>query len=276
MTGSGSIKKNKVAVFVESKKFDHFILIVILVNTVSLGFDTSEFFVDKIGFLLEAINYAAIGIFVVEAILKLVAWRGFYFKDGWNVFDFCIIVISLVPTGGVFSGIRVLRVLRILRSLRMISNLKPLRKIVQAIFSSLPGIGWTGLLMALVYYIYAVIGINLFSDIDPEQFGSFPLTLVTLFSLTTMEGWQDTVFPFTNITPAYWIYFLSFLILSAFILLNLIVGIVVDNIDKASALEDNEDAKDTKEVSHSELSAEMKKLKEQLDHVQALLDRQVR
>ena len=265
-------KKNKAAVIVESKKFERFILIIIILNTICLGLDTVDFFVNNARSILETLNSVFIGIFVVEAALKLLAWRGRYFKEGWNIFDFCIIVISLIPAGGVFSGIRILRILRILRSLRMISSLKPLRKIVQALIASLPGIGWTGVLMILVYYIYAIMGIQLYGADWPEQFGAFPQSFVTLFSLATMEGWQDTVFPYTDANAANWIYFLSFLILSSFILLNLIVGIVVDNIDKASREDENED-EDAMSIPLSELSGEIKKLREQLDNVQAMLEK---
>ena len=266
-------KKKTLAVFVENKRFERFIFVIIVFNTICLGFGASDFFAERFGPLLDTLNNIVVGIFVVEAILKLIAWRGSYFKDGWNIFDFCIIALSLLPAGGVFSGIRIIRILRILRSLRglrVISSLKQLRRIVQAIFASLPGIGWTGILMLLIFYMYAIIGIYLFSDTWPAQFGAFPETFVTLFSLATMEGWQDTVFMFTDANPAYWIYFLSFFILSSFILLNLIIGIVVDNIDKAARAVDDEDEKS---VSTTELSEEIKSLREQLDHIQSLLEK---
>jgi voltage-gated sodium channel len=263
--------RNKLTQLVESKIFERLILIVILANTICLGLETLPAVANSTGILFSALNKVFIGIFVAEAALKLFAWHKQYFKDGWNIFDFCIIVLSLIPTGGVFSGIRILRILRILRSLRMISSIKPLRKVVQAILNSLPGIGWTGVLMALVYYIFTIMGINLYSSTAPEQFGGFPESFVTLFSLTTMEGWQDTVFPFTEANPLNWLYFLTFLILSSFILLNLVVGIVVDNIDTLSRQE--EDEKKRNEPSEG-LSAEIDKLRKQLDHVQRLLDDQ--
>jgi voltage-gated sodium channel len=155
--------------------------------------------------------------------------------------------------------------------LRLISGVRQLRKIVQAVISSLPGIGWTALLMLLLYYIYAIIGIHLFREEWPELFGNFPEAFITLFSLTTMEGWQDTVYPFTDAYPASWIYFLSFLVIASFILLNLVVGIVVDNIDEMARIdEEEENQKNPK----PELSLEIDKLREQLEHVQKLLGEQ--
>ncbi len=262
----------KIKDLVESKRFERFILSIIILNTIVLGLETSKYLVANYGAALEIANIVFITIFVIEAALKIFAWRTSYFKDGWNIFDFIIVVISLIPTSGIFSGMRILRILRVLRSLRMISSIKPLRKIVQAVLSSLPAIGWTGLLMLLLYYIYAIIGIHLFADEWPKLFGGFPEAFITLFSLTTMEGWQDTVFPFTETYPLTWIYFLSFLVIASFVLLNLVVGIVMDNIGEMSRLDEEEEAKGRPKP---QIAAEIEKLREQLDHVQKLLEEHV-
>jgi voltage-gated sodium channel len=227
---------------------------------------------NNFAIVMEAANTIFIAVYVVEMLLKVFAWRGSYFKNGWNVFDFLIVVISLVPTGGIFSGVRILRVLRVLRSLRLITGVKQLRKIVQAVISSLPGIGWTALLMVLLYYIYAIIGIHLYREQWGALFGGFPEAFITLFSLTTLEGWQDIVYPFTDANPASWLYFLSFMVIASFILLNLVVGIVIDNIDEMSRIDAAEEAK---QHPKPELSQEIEKLREQLAHVEKLLDEQL-
>ena len=265
--------REKIRSLVESSLFERFILIVILLNTIDLGLETSPYLIEHYGLALEVANIVFIAIYLVEMLLKLYAWRGAYFKNGWNIFDFCIVLVSLMPTAGVFSGVRIVRILRVLRTLRalrLVSGIKQLRKIVQAVISSLPGIGWTGVLMLLVYYVYAIIGIHLFREAAPELFGGFPESFVTLFSLTTMEGWQDTVFPFTEANPWNWLYFLTFLVISSFILLNLVVGIVVDNIDEMSRIDA---AEAQKQSPHSELLSEMQSLREQMDKVQGLLEK---
>jgi voltage-gated sodium channel len=267
----------KVTSWVESQAFERFILVVILLNTIDLGLGATKSLVGQFGFAMEAANTIFTGVYVVEMLLKVFAWRTSYFKKAWNVFDFCIVVLSLAPVSSVFGGIRILRILKVLlafRAMRLISGVKQLRKIVHALLSSLPGIGWAGVLMMLVYYIYALIGISLYSDIAPELFGGIPESFVTLFSLTTMEGWQDTVFPFTSADPLNWVYFLTFLIISSFILMNLIVGIVVDSIDEFVRLEprgDIDDQGDT-EDELNQIKHEMHKLHDQLDHMQALLE----
>jgi voltage-gated sodium channel len=231
---------------VENERFEKIIIIVIIINTVVLGLLTSDNFSPQVILVLEIINKICIGIYIIEAIIKLFAWHLSYFKNGWNIFDFLIITMTLISNAGIFNGIRFFRIFRIFRSLaafRLISSFKQLRKIVQAMILSLSGIGWTVLLMLSIYFIFAIIGIDLFKNDFPELFGSFPAAFVTLFSLTTMEGWQDTVFPVVEIMPFAWFYFLIFFVVAAFVLLDLIVGIIVDNISAVSAKEEDESGK---------------------------------
>jgi voltage-gated sodium channel len=247
--------------FVENRTFEIFILLVVILNTLVLSLQTINIFGVKVSLFLDVINKICIGIYVVEAILEIIAWRLSYFKNGWNVFDFIIVIISIIPMTSVFSSLRLFRFLRVLRTLtalRLISNITQLKKIIQAIILSLPGIAWTALLMITLYFIFSIIGINLFHDYSPETFGSFPVAFVTLFSLTTMEGWQDIVFPIVKQLPLSWIYFILFLSMSSYVLLNLIVGIVVDNISNISEAKDNDSMK------LDELKIELTKLNEQI------------
>lgn len=232
--------------FVETKKFETFIVFVIIINTIVLGIQTSDRHSINVQFFLEAINKICITIYILEAVLEIFAWRFLYFKNGWNVFDFVIVIIALVPISNIFTGLRLFRLLRAIRSfsaLRILSNVKQLSKIIQAIISSLPGITWTVVLMVIFYYIYGLIGIHLFCASFPDRFSSFSVVFVTLFTLTTLSDWQSIVYPIVNIFPLAWLYFITFFTMSSYILLNLIVGIVVDNISNISEDEDNDSMK---------------------------------
>jgi len=229
--------REKLKPLVESKVFERFILIVIVINAIDLGLETWPQVMAEYGSILQIANLIFISIYVIEMILKLIVYRGAYFRDGWNIFDFCIVITSLVPTGGIFSGVRILRIFRILRALRvlrLVSGIKKLRQIVMAIIKSLPGVGWTFLLMILLYYVFAIVGIELFAHSFPDNFGDMFIAFKTLFELTTLEGWQDIVFPITDANPTAWIYFLIFIVFSSFILLNVVIGIVIDTMDEMS------------------------------------------
>jgi voltage-gated sodium channel len=260
--------------FLDTKYFQRGIMAVIILNTVVLGLEVIRSVADRCQTLLTVLNVIFTVIYVVEAVIKIYAWRGGYFKDGWNLFDFVIVVTCLIPTGGVFGSLRImrlLRVLRVLRALRLISGVRQLRKIVMTVISALPGVGWAGALMLLLYYIFTIIGIHLFRDSHPDLYGDFGTAFVTLFELTTLEGWQDIVKPVTAEHPAAWIYFLIFIVFASFILLNLVVGIVVDSIDEMNRQEAADDIQEAKDEGR-DLAVEFAALEAQLLKVKYLLE----
>jgi voltage-gated sodium channel len=262
--------------FIESRIFVRSVFIVIILNTIVLGLETSHALMSRAGTVLVIANSVFTAIYVIEMLLKLVVYRLRYFRDGWNVFDFIIVVSCLIPAGGVFGSVRVLRLLRVLRALRMVSGLKPLRKIVSAIIGSLPGIGWSAMLMLLLYYVYAIIGIHLFAVDYPERFSGFPAAFLTLFELTTLEGWSDMVKPICADMPAAWIYFLSAMIVTSFILLNLVVGIIVDSIGDISRTDDNDNSApeaSCPDETRDALLTELNTLRIQLDRMRRLLEK---
>jgi voltage-gated sodium channel len=247
---------------VDDKKFEYFIRFVIIINTIVLGIGTSDQIIPPFANILEVVNRICIFIYAIEITLEIIAGHLSYFKNGWNVFDFIIVLLSLflLPVTGIFSSLRFFRLLKVVRSLtalRLLSNFKELRKIIQAIITSLPGIGWTAVLMITLYYIFSIIGIHLFRSNFPELFGSFSVSFVTLFSLTTMEGWQDTVYPIVEFMPMAWIYFIVFFVLASYILLSLIFGIIVDKIQTNEA-----EANDIKELKN-----ELCKLNNKIDKI---------
>ncbi|MCL2455297.1 MAG: ion transporter [Micrococcales bacterium] len=267
--------RDRVTRLVEHRLFERTILAVILLNSVVLGLETSPEMMDRHGAVLETLDRVFISIYVAEMILKLVASRLAYFRSGWNVFDFLIVVSSLLPAGGTFTGLRVLRVLRVLR---LVSGLKPLRKIVSSILRSAPGIGWTVLLMMIIYYIFAIVGIHLFRPQSPERFGSLGAAFTSLFQLTTLDNWGDIVFPLTSANGWAWVYFVLFITMASFVLINVILGIVVDSLNLQSKDEEKESieaAKDPDATASDMLRSEVLQLKAQVDRIACLVEQTV-
>lgn len=260
---------------VESNTFERGILTVIILNSIVLGLEVIPPVANHIGELLVVLNVIFTAVYVIEAAMKITAWGGNYFKDGWNIFDFVITITCLIPAGSTMGAARVFRVLRILRTLRvlrLVSSLRPLRKIVATMVKSLAGIGWTGVLLLVFYYIFAIIGIHLYGQDFPELFGGFPEAFITLFELTTLEGWQDVVKPVCATEPFAWIYFILVIVIAAFILLNLVLGIIVDAISEVATEPEEKQTTLAKEV--DELSADIQRMEEHLKQMKKLLEQQ--
>ena len=208
---------------VAAKAFHHAIVAVIVLAGVVAGLETSPTLMAKHGALLHALDRLILGVFIVEALLKMAAhgrrpWR--YFTDGWNVFDFLIIVICLLPVGGPFAA--VLRLARALRLLRLVSALPKLQLLVGALLKSLSAMGYVSLLLALLFYIYAVAGIHLFGAHDPKNFGSLPTAFLSLFRLVTLDNWADLFSAQLPHVPGIKvaIYFVTFIVFGTMIIMN--------------------------------------------------------
>jgi len=242
----------------------------ILINGVLVGLETSEYIATTYAAWLSLGNHIIISVFVCEAILKITAvaprWKD-YFGDGWNVFDFTIVVMSLLPATGDLA--LVARMARLLRVLRLISTLPELRLIVNTLLRSLPGMGNIMLLMSVVFYIYGVAGQQFFHEVDPEHWGNLGISLLTLFRIVTLEDWTDLMYTAMAAYPYSWIYFVSFVIVGTFVIINLFIAVVIDNLDEAK----QERLKQLqKPVEHEELlkdlhatKAALSKLLEQLE-----------
>lgn len=229
-------ENSKMKQLLESPKMEKFILYVILLNSIILGMMTNRTWmsIEPLGSILNGLNNLCLLIFVAELLGKLFAYRLSFFKEGWNIFDFTIVSLCLVPTGGIFSSFRMLRTFRVFRSfraLRMVTKLGRLRLIVQAIIESIPNIAWTSLLLGIIYYIYAITGTELFRDAFPEWFGTLSQTLYTLFQIMTLESWSMGISrPVMEVYPWASLYFISFILFTAFIVLNVVIGVVVNTI----------------------------------------------
>lgn len=230
--------RNKVAAFLEQAWVTNFIIGVILFNAVLLGLETSDAVMTTAGPLILALDSLCLAIFVLEIALKLFArgWR--FFKSGWNVFDFAIVGIALVPAT---QGFSVLRALRILRVLRVISATPRLRRVVEGFITALPGMGSVFLLMALIFYIGAVMATKLFSDAFPEWFGDLGRSAYSLFQIMTLESWSmGIVRPVMEVFPWAWAFFVPFIMVTTFAVVNLLVGLIVNSMQDAHAEESNE------------------------------------
>ena len=229
--------REKVALFLDQAWVRNGIIGVILFNAVILGMETSFTIMAAAGPLILALDALCLAIFVVEIGLKLYAFRFAFFRSGWNVFDFVIVGISLVPGAGAFT---VLRALRILRLLRVVSVTPSLRRVVEGFLRALPGMGSVFLLMTMIFYIGAVMATKLFQHSFPDWFGTLGASAYSLFQIMTLESWSmGIVRPVMEIYPYAWAFFVPFILVTTFAVVNLVVGLIVNSMQDAHAEEAN-------------------------------------
>lgn len=252
-----STSRRRIAAFVETRRFEHAITAVIVVNAIGLGLETSPQAMARFGGIIHALDRAAIAIFVVELALKLFAYRLSFFRNGWNIFDFVIVSAALVPASQQFS---VLRALRILRALRLVSVVPSMRKVIVGLFSAIPSIGTVIIMLLLLFYISAVMATKLFGAAFPEWFGSLGASLYSLFQIMTLESWSmGIVRPVMEQFPYAWAFFVPFILLTSFIVLNLFIGVIVSAMSEA-----------TDEEAHDERESILRELRALGDEVRAL------
>ena len=221
---------------VNKTAFEYMIIALILANSVLLGLETSPTLELRYGGLMHLGNQIVLGVFIVEALLKMLAVAprvDRYFHDGWNVFDFLVIVFSLIPATGGFAMIA--RMARLLRVLRLISAIRELRLIVSALVRSIPSVGYVILLMSIIVYIYAIVGYQLFHEHDPTHWRSLGISTLTLFNIITLEGWTVVMDNAMQLHSWAWIYFVSYVVVGTFVVINLFVAIIINNLDEAKA-----------------------------------------
>lgn len=219
---------------VASRGFEYFIVVLILFNGVVLGLETAESIVARYGDWLIIANNIILVIFILEAALKIYAVAPkfkLYFGNGWNLFDFSVVVVSLIPATGEFAMIA--RLARLLRIARLVSTIPELRLIVSTLVRSIPSMGHVLMLMSIIFYIYAVAGFHLFHEHDPTHWRTLGLSLLTLFRVVTLEDWTDVMYTAMQMHPLAWIYFVSFVILGTFVVINLFIAVVLNNLEEA-------------------------------------------
>jgi voltage-gated sodium channel len=215
--------------FVERKSFQQFLIALILFNAITLGLETSTFGQSN-AYILNIIDTSILFIFSIELILKLIVYRTNFFRSGWNWFDFIIVAISWAPTSGALS---VLRAFRILRVLRLLSVVPQMRRVIGALGHSLPGMASVVGVLSIIFYVSAVLATKIFgshSDVNMQEwFGTIGASAYTLFQVMTLESWSmGIVRPTMELFPLSWLFFLPFIIITSFAVLNLFIGIIVD------------------------------------------------
>ncbi len=223
------IPRKQVRGVVEHKRFQQFIIVVIIINAITLGLETSQKMSAETHGLLHVADRIALGIFAVELLMRLYGhgWR--FFTDAWSVFDLLVVGIALVPATGPFS---VLRALRVLRVLRLMSAVPAMRRVVSALLAAVPGLAAIAALLFLVIYVAGVMATQMFRHVPGGYFDDLGTSLFTLFQIMTGEGWPDVARAVMKVTPIAWIFFVVYIVVSTFAVLNLFIAVIVNGMER--------------------------------------------
>lgn len=271
--------RQRLICLVESPITQRLIIALILLNALTLGLETSERAMDMAGAWFKTLDRLVLSVFVIELLAKLLAYGLRFWRNPWNIFDFFVVGIALVPGTGPFS------VLRVLRLLRLVSMVPKLRFIVEALFRAIPGIASIMGLLILVFYVFAIIANGLFRETHPEWFGTLGASMYTLFQVMTLESWSMGISrPVMEEHPWAWAFFVPFILIATFTVLNLFIAIIVDamqRIHDQQVVEEKEIVTSAVQAENQSLHAEIALLNEQtqalqqrLARMQALLEKQ--
>lgn len=262
---SGDDLRARAARLVVHPLFQRAVVALILLNAVTLGLETSASVMEAWGGVLYALDKTLLVLFTAELAARIYAFRGRFFRDPWGVFDFVVVAISWAPASGPLA---VLRALRVLRVLRLISVVPSLRNVVEAMLAALPGMGSIVLLMALIFYVFAVMAAKLFGATQEENFGTLGASLFTLFQLMTLDDWANIVKPAMEEHPYALLFFLPFIVVSTFVVLNLFIGVIVESIQTMREQRAAEDPATVAAEARERTEAEERRML--LDEVRAL------
>ena len=257
---------DKLRKFIDGRWFQITIITVICFNALLFGIQTFSWTKDgRSAVWLNRFDEVCLIIFMVELILKIVVRNLNFCKDPWNVFDFIVVAVSFIPDCGMFSSLRLFRILRIFK---LISGIRHMRIILGAIVKSVKGIMWTGLLLLLIYYVYGILGTHLFGTMFESWFGTLGKSVYSLFQIMTLESWSMGIArPVIAVYPYAWIYFVSYILLSSFLVMNVVIGIVLNSITECCKAEESQGKVRS-------LKEELSKLKEQIAAVEAALEKE--
>ena len=213
-----------------SNFFNTLVISVIIASALYAGVSSYDI-PSQYVYLLEFFDYAITIFFTIEILIRIVAERSLikFFKDGWNVFDFIIVTISLIPVGG-SESVFVARLLRIIRILRIVTVVPAFRHIIEALIKTVPRVGFIALLMFIFIYIWGAIGTLIFGELEPERWGNIGVAMLTLVQVATYDDWGAIMSDVISTYPLAWVYFISFIIVSSFIILNLLVAAILENL----------------------------------------------
>ncbi len=259
--------QKKLNILISSALFDKIIIGLILLNALILGLETSAELMTSYAGVFAVAQNIILAAFIVEAILKISAVAPrlkLYFGNSWNLFDFTVIVLSLIPATGELA--MVARLARLMRVLRLISTIPELRLIVSTLLRSIPSMGYVMLLMSIIFYIYAIAGYHLFHLHDPQHWGSFGVAVLTLFRIVTLEDWTDLMYTALELHDWAWVYFISFIFVGTFVVINLFIAVVINNLEKSK---DEELQKLRKPVTRDDLLKELADTQKALKSLQS-------
>jgi voltage-gated sodium channel len=224
---------------IESSAWERFITALIIVNAATLGLETSPTVMSRVGSLLVLIDQAILAIFVVEIVTRIIVHGRAFWRDPWSLFDFFIVGVALLPATGSFS---VLRALRVIRVLRLISTVRSIRRVVTGLLSAIPSMGAVIALLGLIFYVFSVMSTKLYGGDYPQLFGTIGTSAFSLFQVMTLEGWAaEIVRPVMEKFPWAWAFFIVFILVTSFAVLNLFIGIIVDSMQREHQAEEAED-----------------------------------
>jgi len=250
--------KERIRHLVEATRFQNFIVVLIVINAVILGMETSDYLMRNFGVFLKAADALILKIFVIEILLRLYVYRFRFFTQPWSLFDFFVVGIALIPASEAYAALRALRVLRVLRLLSVVPTM---RRVIEGLLSAIPGIASVTTIMLLFFYVFAVIGTHLFSDTYPQWFGTLGETMFTLFQIMTLESWSmGIVRPVMEQHPSAWIFFVLYILVTTFTMLNLFIAIIVNAMHSSA----DESAKEERLELKRTLSNDMAELEQRL------------
>lgn len=264
--------RDKIKDFIERPFFTNFIIGLILFNAVTLGMETSQSIMAQHGSTLLAIDRVILAIFTIEIGLKLFAYRLGFFKSGWNVFDLAIVLICLLPATGVFA---ILRAFRIFRVFRLISMVPQMRVVISGLFRAIPGMASVIGVIVVIFYISSVLATKIFGHTGDEQmtmlFGSLDQSMFTMFQLMTLENWVDGIVkPAMEVYPLAWLFFIPFIIITSFAILNLFIGVIVEAMQSVQRLEiaaQSMDEKEQEEATNKKILSELLILRQDIENI---------
>lgn len=231
-TGQGKMTlQDRAREFIERPAVTNAILGIIIFNAITLGLSTSDFVTDRIGGLLAIIDKLVLAIFVIELAVKLFAYGLRFFSSAWNIFDLAVVSVGLLPDR---QGLSALRGLRVIRALRLLSVIPQMRAVVQALLDALPGMGAVIVMISIVFYVFGVMATLMYGSAFDVWFGTLGRSLYSLFQIMTLESWSmGIVRPVMEEYPMAWAFFVPFIVITAFSVLNLFIGLLVNTMQSA-------------------------------------------
>ena len=245
--------RSKIQAFVENNATQRFIIALIVINAIILGMETSKSLMQSYGYLLNLVNVSILYVFVIELLLRLFAHRLRFFTQPWSIFDTVVVLIAFIPGSQAFAALRALRVLRVLRLLSMVPTM---RKVIEGLLAAIPGIASVASIMLLFFYVFAVVGTHLYSATFPQWFGTLGDTMYTLFQIMTLESWSmGIVRPVMTQHPGAWAFFVVYILVTTFTMLNLFIAIIVNAMHSDVDQTAQSDRQQLKETLQAELKA---------------------